>query len=204
MEGEAPLDVAGRVAAAAAHDFNNHLAAIALQTELALGQLGSGDDKLRRRLEGILGSCERARELTRSLLAFGARRPLHVQRVDLAQAVERIAGARVSVSVAGAPLLVELDPDALDGALSQLMEGENVAVSATGEGDVVELRISQGERGLDAEGRRRFFEPFADVDDELGLATVYGFVRQSGGTIEVEPASDGGTVIVLRLPRTGD
>jgi signal transduction histidine kinase len=204
VDGEAPLDVAGRVAAAAAHDFNNHLAAIALQTELALGQLGSDDEKLRRRLDGILGSCARARDLTGSLLAFGARRPLHPRSVDVAKAVERVAGRRVPVTVEGAPLVAELDPGALDGALSQLLAGEDVAVSAGGDGDVVELRISHGDRALDDEGRRRFFEPFADVDDELGFAAVYGFVRQSGGTIAVEPAARGGTVIVVRLPRADD
>lgn len=204
MDAEAPLDVAGRVAAAAAHDFNNHLAAIALQTELALGQLGPDDEKLRRRLEGILGSCESARVLTRSLLAFGARGHLHAQPVDVAKAVEHLAGPRVSVSVEDAPLPTEVDPGALEDALSQLADGEDVAVSARADDAVVELRISRPASGLDEEARRRFFEPFAAEDNELELAAVYGFVRQSGGTIAVEPAPDGGSVIVLRLPRIGD
>jgi signal transduction histidine kinase len=204
VPGEAPLDVAGRVAAAAAHDFNNQIAAIALQTELALASLGPDDEKLRRRLDGILGSCERARSLTRSLLAFGGRRPLHPLRIDAAEAVERLASAGVSVSVADAPLPVEVDPGGLDDALAQLAvhaRDQEVAVSAHGDGDAVELRVSQPGREADDETQRRFFEPFASDDNVVGLATVYGFVRQSGGTIALEPAPDGGAVVVVRLPR---
>lgn len=199
MDGEAPLDVAGRVAAAAAHDFNNHLAAIALQAELALTS-ALADEKLRRRLNGILGSCDAARALTRSLLDFGGRRLLHPSRVNVADALERLAGPRVAVSVVGGPLFVEIDLDALDEALRRLAAGDRSAVSARGDGDFVELRVSRPEWGSDEVGCGRFFEPFASEDRRLDLAAVYGFARQSGGTIAVEPAPDGAAV-VLRLPR---
>jgi signal transduction histidine kinase len=203
VETETPLDVAGRVAAAAAHDFNNHVAAIALQAELALAAAAPEDEKLRRRLEGILGSCDAARGMTRSLLAFGGRRPLQPSRVDVAGAVERLAGPRVTVSVAGAPLVVEIDAGALDDALVGLTAGRQAAVSARRDGEVVELRFSRPGPGPDEVTRRRFFEPFAAEDRRLELAVVYGFVRQSGGTISLEPAPDG-AAIVLRLPRAGD
>jgi signal transduction histidine kinase len=201
---EAPLDVAGRVVAAAAHDFNNHITAIALQTELALASLGADDEKLRRRLHGILGSCENARGLARSLFAFGGRRPLHPVPMDAAGALERLAGARLSVSVADAPLPVEVDARALDEALGQLVElagDEDVAVSGHIDGDAVELRVSQPGLEIDDEAGRRFFEPFASEDAPLGPSAVYGFVRQSGGTIALESAPGGGAVVVVRLPR---
>ncbi len=199
MDGETPLDVAGRVAAAAAHDFNNHVAAIALQAELALAAARPEDEKLRRRLAGILSSCDSARGMTRSLLAFGGRRLLRPSRVDVADAMERLAGPDVTVSVDGAPLVVEIDPGALDDALTGLTAGRQAEISARRDGDVVELRLGRPGADPDEVTRRRFFEPFAGEDRRLELAAVYGFVRQSGGTVSLEPAPDG-AVIVLRLP----
>jgi signal transduction histidine kinase len=73
-------------------------------------------------------------------------------------------------------------------------------VAARAEGEAVELRFSRGGSEPDDEEQRRFFEPFASDDKALALATVYGFVRQCGGTIVLERAS-GGAEVVLRLPR---
>lgn len=203
MPDEAPLDVAGRVAAAAAHDFNNHVAAIALQAELALASVRPEDEKMRRRLEGILGSCDAARGLTRNLLAFGGRRVLHPERVDVAAAVERLAGPGVAVRSADRPLIVEVDPAVFHDALAQVVSfaGDGDAeVAARADGEAVELRFSRRGSEPDDEARRRFFEPFASEDKALTLATVYGFVRQCGGTIVLERAP-GGAEVVLRLPR---
>jgi signal transduction histidine kinase len=202
---EAPLDVAGRIAAAAAHDFNNHLAAIVLQAELVLATVEPGEEKLRRRLEGILRTCEDARGLTRSLLAFGGKRALRPVPVDVAEIVKELAGERISVSVDDARLPVEIDPDVLGEALAELVaDDDEVALSASADGDVVELRVSRPGAEADGSARRRFFEPFASEDEPLSLAAVYGFVRQSGGTIVLEAAPSGGAVVVLRLPRAGD
>ena len=198
MASDTPLDVAGRVAAAAAHDFNNHVAAISLQAELALASAAPEDEKLRRRLQGILSSCDDARELTRDLLAFGGRRALHPVRVDLAAVLEGRAVRRLSIG--DRPLTVEVDPAALDDALGLLIADGDVTVAAQADGDVVELRVIRPEEATDDEARRRFFEPFVHDDAAFDLATVYGFVRQSGGTVALEPAPDGGAVVV-RLPR---
>jgi two-component system, cell cycle sensor histidine kinase and response regulator CckA len=194
VEREAPLDVAGRVSAAAAHAFNNVVAAISLQAELALASAGPEDEKLRRRLQGILGACEDARTLTGDLLAFGGRRALRPSPVDVAAVVERLPGGGAEE----VPLMIEVDADALDEALALLTEDGNAAVAARRDGDVVELRIDR----LGDEVDDRAFEPFASEDDALGLATVYGFVRQSGGSIDLA-ATPGGAAVILRFPRAG-
>ena len=195
--------MAARVSAATAHEFNNHLAAIALQAELALVGVGQ-DEKLRRRLEGILGSCEDARELTRALLAFGSRRPLHPRRVDVGEALGRRAGAGVRVDVPERQLFVEVDPDAFDEAVSELIAHagvDPVSVSGRVTGDVVELALRHGAGPPDEEIRRRIFEPyFAAEERPFGLAVAWGFFRQSGGGIELGEAN-GGAVLTIRLPR---
>jgi signal transduction histidine kinase len=50
----------------------------------------------------------------------------------------------------------------------------------------------------------RAFDPFFTTRSPqhvgLGLTTVHGFVTAHGGRAEIRKASDGGTVVTLRLP----
>jgi CheY-like chemotaxis protein len=60
--------------------------------------------------------------------------------------------------------------------------------------------------GMVADVLRRAFEPFFTTKDigkgtGLGLAQVYGFARQSGGTATIDSALGNGTTVALYLPR---
>lgn len=58
--------------------------------------------------------------------------------------------------------------------------------------------------GMPAEVRRRAFDPFFStkgrVGSGLGLASVYGFARQSGGLAEIESEPGRGTTVRLSIP----
>ncbi|MET0654841.1 MAG: ATP-binding protein, partial [Pseudoxanthomonas sp.] len=74
-------------------------------------------------------------------------------------------------------------------------------------GDFVSLSMRDTGSGMSDEVKAHVFEPFFTTKDVgkgsgLGLAQVYGFAQQSGGTVEVDSVVGRGTTITLLLPRS--
>ena len=122
------------------------------------------------------------------------------------------------------PAIIRIDPNALEQVLLNLVINARDAVPSGGHigldvsfadatdpgdqlppGDRVQLRVTDNGTGLSAEAREHLFEPFFTTKEQgkgtgLGLASVYGIVRQSHGAISVESEVGHGTTFTMCWP----
>ncbi|OOG64790.1 hypothetical protein B0E46_05125 [Rhodanobacter sp. B04] len=90
--------------------------------------------------------------------------------------------------------------------LGELVVGEAQASTLRPAGDYVTLAVTDNGCGMAEEVRERLFEPYFTTKPEgagtgLGLAQVYGVMRQAGGFVDVESAPGQGTTMTLAFPR---
>jgi signal transduction histidine kinase len=134
---------------------------------------------------------------------------------------------QLDIEARDAPLWAWIDGDQLQNALLNLILNARDATQAQGRigvhasarvldevraaelqidpGRCVCIEVSDNGSGMDAPTLARAFEPFfttkrAGQGTGLGLAMVYGFIKQSGGAIGVHSAVGLGTTISLWLP----
>jgi PAS domain S-box-containing protein len=126
---------------------------------------------------------------------------------------------------------VKMDPTQIDQILANLCVNARDAISGVGKltietgrhtfdveycnehpgfipGDFVMLAVSDNGCGMDKNTLDNLFEPFFTTKDVgkgtgLGLATVYGIIKQNNGFINVYSESDQGSSFKIYLPRLG-
>jgi two-component system cell cycle sensor histidine kinase/response regulator CckA len=123
--------------------------------------------------------------------------PIRADPGQMAQVIMNLAVNARDAMPLGGELLIETSNQVVNAAVA----GRHDTVS----GPHVMLVVRDTGHGMDTETKRNIFEPFFTTKEVgkgtgLGLATVYGIVKQSGGGIEVESAPGRGSAFSIVLP----
>jgi two-component system, cell cycle sensor histidine kinase and response regulator CckA len=153
---------------------------------------------------------------------------------DMASMLRRLLGEDIELIVqpAAEPAVVRADRTQIEQAVVNLAvnardampEGGSLTVATAGVrledreelgrldlpvGDYAMLSVTDTGRGMDAEAQAHVFEPFFTTKPPgegtgLGLSTVYGIVKQSGGGIAFSSRVGHGAVFRIYLPRSAE
>jgi signal transduction histidine kinase/PAS domain-containing protein len=149
---------------------------------------------------------------------------------NLRRMLQQLIGSRIRLRAELAPELwqIQVDPAQMDVAIVNLVVNARDAMSHGGElvlatrnvlvdehsaqanpelepGPYVLMTVTDSGIGMAPEIQDRIFEPFFTTKDVgqgtgLGLSAVHGFVKQSGGCIQVESQPDAGSTFRVYLP----
>jgi len=218
----------GEMSAGVAHEFNNLLAIILGQAELALMRPDRTED-VEARLRNIIKTATRGADTVRGLQAYARQRTKRpgaatdvnnvvVRAVETACELARRLGETRErpvqiVTDLGAPPAVAADPAEFGDAVGAVVENA-VEAAAQGWGTVrvttrsedahAVVEVSDDGPGIAATDMQRIFDPFFTTKEMgrgtgLGLAMVYGIVKGHGGIIEVDSELGEGTTFTIYL-----
>jgi PAS domain S-box-containing protein len=221
------MEALGQLAGGVAHDFNNILAAITGYAQLLREEIPEGDPR-RDDAEEIVAAATRASGITRQLLAFSRHQALETAVVDLADVARRTCAMLrpllpAAIDLRGPeadapPAHVRGDEAQFEQVLMNLAlnardampRGGVLSVGVTavrprGERPSAVLRVEDTGEGMPPEVQARIFEPFFTTKERgkgtgLGLAMVYGIVRQFGGEVRADSVVGEGSTFVVTLP----
>jgi PAS domain S-box-containing protein len=222
-----------QLASGIAHDFNNLLTVVMGNLDLLKRAREERRPKL---IDGALHAVEQARKLTGKLLAFSRSQPMFPDAVDLNALIagmddmlaQSLRGdIRLELDLADQLWPVEVDVSQIQVALINLavnardampdggsfrIKTENLVMGHGRLSHAVAISISDDGGGIEPDLLPRVFEPFFTTKEVgrgvgLGLSQVYGFARQSGGSVDIRSEVGRGTTVTLYLPKavvTGD
>jgi PAS domain S-box-containing protein len=128
--------------------------------------------------------------------------PVKIDPAQLEQILmQLVLNSREATEEKGGAIVVEAADVHLDDAFARDNDGGRA-------GPHVMLSVTDNGRGMDEETLAHVFEPFYTTKDPgkgsgLGLATVYGIVKQNEGYVTVESRAGRGTAVRVYLPRVG-
>ncbi|MEM1263234.1 MAG: ATP-binding protein, partial [Pseudomonadota bacterium] len=216
-----------RLTGGLAHDFNNLMTVVSCSAELI--KLGANDGDIDALAEDILDAADSGTRVTRSLIAYARQQALQPEQLQLDEflidneaLIRNTLGESIELVLDLAPARVEIDRGSLTTALLNVLFNAREAISRDGRVDIrlraddapdgrqfYRLSIRDNGTGMDEETVQRSMEPFfstrrSDTGKSsglgLGLSTVYGFMRQSEGNVEIESTLNNGTTVHLLFP----
>jgi PAS domain S-box-containing protein len=226
------LKTVGQLAGGIAHDFNNVLHVMLGNLKLLREDVTLPHDAIGM-IDNSITAGERASRLTKQLLAFSRKQMLKPTVVNPAEALQKYldvleralpANIHVHSVVEGVTGYINVDEAALetavlnlvlnsrdampDGGSVQLKVTKRGAADSSGCGVEVEISVQDDGCGIDSADLESVFEPFftrkaIGEGSGLGLSMVYGFVKQSGGRVDVTSQVGQGTRVSMFFKEVG-
>jgi signal transduction histidine kinase len=221
------FEALGQVTGGVAHDFNNLLGAI--MGALTMLRRRASDPKEVELLTLAEEAADKGAKITQQMLAFARRQSIEAEIVDINEAVKGMSellrhtvgsGVTIHYELAQDVPPARIDPVGFEMAILNLAANARDAMpqggtliiftarcagEADGAGDAIAVAVSDDGTGMSEEVRQRALEPFFTTKGPgrgtgLGLASVYGFATQAGGTVSIESNVGRGTTVRIILP----
>ncbi|MBD1549082.1 sensor histidine kinase [Roseibium aggregatum] len=226
----AKLATLGKMSAALSHEYNQPLAAIRSDAEIAEMLIARGSpDKAIGNLSRIGSMVARMAEIARTLKGFSRRSGTDIRPVSLRQAIDEalllvmpqikrsgvslktrlpkedivVAGGRIRLE----QVIVNLMTNALDAVRDR--PDPQIELRLEQEGSRVRLTVTDNGKGIDAETLPHIFDPFFTTKETgaglgLGLSIAYKIVHDFSGTLTARNTDAGGAEFTIRLPVAGE
>ncbi len=216
------LEAMEALASGIAHDFNNILSSLMGYAELA--RIHPDRETY---IQSILESGDKAKELVRQVLTFSRQVELNPQAIAISGLIGKTVKQFKKNIPSGIDIIVEIDdnvpaifadPVQIQQLLINLMGNACQAMKEEGTMRILLERSGNDKRqvrivvsdtgcGISDEIKPKIFDPFFTTSElkersGLGLAIVYGIVKELKGTIEIESVVDEGTKVIVDFPST--
>ncbi len=219
------LEAIGQLTGGIAHDFNNLLTVARGNLELLDFRFNDADASVRKHIDAAMRAVDHGAVLTQQLLSYARKQTLSPAPINVGETIDHFVGLarrvlRENITLKtrvpdGIPDIVadgaQLETALLNLALNAqdaMPEGGDLTIDVTpawNDPSHVVIAVSDTGTGIEEGVRDKVLEPFFTTKEVgsgsgLGLSMVYGFVKQSGGDLELKSVVGRGTTVRLTMP----
>ena len=212
----------GKLAAGIAHEVNNPLTSILINTHLMLEKLKE-NDAFYENLSMIADETSRCTNIVKGLLEFSRQEPPQKSFASLNDVINRTVNLLENhVSFQNIEIVKHLDPDLpliefdinkmkqvfwnfMLNASEAMSSGGTLTISSqlSENEKYIEILFKDTGKGIPKEDFGKLFDPFFTTKNSgtgLGLAITYGIIKQHNGKIEVDSEQGKGSTFKVSLP----
>jgi len=214
----------GHLAAGVAHEINNPLSGILIDTSLILEELEEGSP-LQKPIRDIIADTNRCMEIVKNLLAYSRQTEFKKEILNINGVIEQaysfmrehalLQNITVHKEFSSSMLICEGDNNQLIQVFTNMIINATQAMDDRGnltirasknkEEGKIYVEISDTGCGIPQENISKIFDPFFTTKEEgkgtgLGLSKVREIIEKHGGNIKVKDTCSEGTTFLIELP----